>query len=59
MHRIEIEQITDHNFGAQVAQRLRTFVLNSHHRSHGFALLQQQLGDRAPYPAGAACSAGD
>jgi hypothetical protein len=42
-----------------VAQHLRAFVFISHHRSHGFALLQQQFGDRAPYRADAACRAGD
>jgi hypothetical protein len=54
MHRIEIEQITDHDLRTLVAQRLRAFVFSSHHRTHRFALLQQQFGDRAPYRADAA-----
>ena len=54
MHRIEIQKIANHNLGAKFAQRLRAFVFNSHHRAHGLALLQQQLGDRASYPANAA-----
>jgi len=40
-------------------QRLRAFVFISHHRTHRFALLQQQFGDRAPYRADAARRAGD
>src|SRR5258708_39997712 len=35
------------------------FVFISHHRTHRFALLQQQFGDRAPYRADAARRAGD
>ena len=54
MHRIEIEQIADHDLLTHVAQRLRAFVFNSHHRAHRFAVLQQQFGDRAPYRADAA-----
>jgi len=38
MHRIEIEQIADHDLGTHVAQRLRAFVFMSHHRTHRFAL---------------------
>jgi hypothetical protein len=34
MHRIEIEQIADHNLRTHVAQRLRAFVFTSHHRTH-------------------------
>ena len=49
MHRIEIEQIADHDLRTHVAQCLRAFVFISHHRTHRFALLQQQLGDGAPY----------
>ena len=59
MHRIEIEQIADHDLRTHVAQRLRAFVFISHHRTHRFALLQQQFGDRAPYRADAARRAGD
>jgi hypothetical protein len=54
MHRIEIEQIADHDFRTHVAQCLRALVFTSHHRTHRFALPQQQLGDRAPYCADAA-----
>ena len=57
--RDEIKQITDHNLRTLVAQRLRAFVFSSHHRTHRFALLQQQLGDRAPYGADAARGAGN
>ncbi len=59
MHRIEIEEIADHDLRTHVAQRLRAFVFISHHRTHRFALLQQQFGDRAPYRANAARRAGD
>jgi hypothetical protein len=59
MHRIEIEQVADHDLSANVTQRLRAFVFISRHRAHRFALLQQQFGDRAPYPADAARRAGD
>jgi len=59
MHRIEIEQIADHDLRTQVAQRLRAFVFIPHHRTHRFALLQQQFGDRAPYRTDAARRAGD
>ena len=38
--------ITTHR--THVAQRLRAFVFISHHRTHRFALLQQQFGDGAP-----------
>jgi hypothetical protein len=48
MHRIEIKQITDHDLRTLFAQRLRAFVFGSHHRTHRFALFQQQFGDRAP-----------
>src|ERR1700730_10691025 len=50
MHRIEIEQIPDHDLRTHVAQCLRAFVVISHHRTHRFALLQQLFGDRPPYP---------
>jgi hypothetical protein len=59
MHRIEIDQIADHDLRTHVAQRLRTSVFISHHRTHRFALLQQQFGDRAPYRADAARRTGD
>jgi hypothetical protein len=59
VHRIEIEQIADHDLRTHVAQRLRAFVFISHHRTHRLALLQQQFGDRAPYRADAACGSGD
>ena len=48
---MEIEQIANHDLRTHVAQRLRAFVFISHHRTHRFALLQQQFGDRAPYRA--------
>jgi hypothetical protein len=59
MHGIEIEQIANHDLGTHVAQRLRAFVLISHHRTHRIALLRQQPGDRAPYCADTARRAGD
>jgi hypothetical protein len=59
MHRIEIEQIADHDLRTHVAQRLRAFVFISHHRTHRFALPQQQIGDPAPHSADAARRAGD
>src|SRR5580704_10712947 len=59
MHRIEIEQIADHDLRTHAAQRLRAFVFISHHRTHRFALLQEQFGDRAPYSADAARRAGN
>jgi hypothetical protein len=59
MHGIEIEQIADHDLRTHVAQRLRASVFISHHRTHRFALLQQQFGDRAPYRADAAGRACD
>jgi hypothetical protein len=59
MHRLEIEQIADHDFRTHVAQRLRAFVFISHHRTHCLALLQEQFGDRATYPADAARRTGD
>jgi hypothetical protein len=59
MHRIEIEQIADHDLRTRVAQCLRAFVFISNHRTHRFALLQQQFGERAPDPADAARRAGD
>src|SRR5260370_230631 len=59
MHRIWIEQITNHNLRTHIAQRLRAFVFISHHRTHRLALLQQQFGDRAPYRADAPSLAGD
>jgi hypothetical protein len=59
MHRIEIEQIADHDLRTHVTQRLRAFVFTSHHRPHRFALLQQQFSDRAPYRAHATSGAGD
>jgi hypothetical protein len=40
VHRIEIEQIANHDLRTHVAQRLRAFVFLPHHRAHGFALLQ-------------------
>jgi hypothetical protein len=59
VHRIEVEEVADDDLGAQVAKGLGALVVTSHHRAHGFALLQQQLGDRAPDPAGAAGGAGN
>jgi hypothetical protein len=59
MHRIEIEQIADHDLRTHVAQRLRAFVFLSHHRTDCFALLQQQFGDRGSYCADAASGARD
>ncbi len=59
MHRIEIQQIADHDFRTHVAQRLSALVFVSHHRTHRFALLQQQLAGRSPYAADAARRAGD
>ena len=59
MHRIEIEQITDHDLCTLVAQRLRAFVFSSDQRTHCFALRQKQFGDCAPYCADAARRAGD
>jgi hypothetical protein len=59
MQRIEVEQIADHDLRTHVAQRLRAFVFISHHRTHRFALPQQQFGDRAPYRANAARRAGN
>jgi hypothetical protein len=59
MHRIEIEQIADHDLRTHVAQCLSALVLSSHHSTHRFAVLQQQFGDRAPYRADAARRAGD
>jgi hypothetical protein len=59
MHRIEIEQVADHDLRAHFAQRLRAFVFNSHHRTYRFALLQQQFGDGAPDCADTARRAGD
>ena len=59
MHRIEVEQISDHNLCTHVAQSLGALVLISHHGTHCFALLQQQFGDGTPYPADAARGAGN
>jgi len=59
MHRIEIEQTADYHFRTHIAQRLRAFVFISHHRTHRFALLQQQFGDRASYSANASRRAGN
>jgi hypothetical protein len=59
VHRIEVEQIADHDLRADVAQRLRALVFSSHHGAYRVAVLQQQPGDRAPYAAHAACRAGD
>jgi len=59
VHRIEIEQIADHDLGAHIAQRPRAVVFISDHRAHRFALLQQQFGDRAPDRADAARRARD
>jgi hypothetical protein len=59
MHRIEIEQIADHDLCTHIAQRLRAFVFLSHHRTHCFALFQQHFGERAAYRADAARRAGD
>jgi len=59
MHGIEIEQIADHDLRTHVAQPLRASVFISHHRTHRFALLQQQFGDRASYRPDAARRAGD
>jgi hypothetical protein len=59
MHRIEIEQIADHDLRTYAAQRLSAFVFISHHRTHRFALFQQQFGDGAPYRADPARRAGD
>jgi hypothetical protein len=56
LHRIEIKQIADHDLRAHAPQRLRAFVFISHHRTHRFPLLQQQIGDRAPYLADAAAA---
>jgi hypothetical protein len=54
MHRIEIEQITDHDLRTLVAQRLRAFVFGSNHRTHRLALFQKQFGDRTSYRTNAA-----
>src|ERR1051325_5015488 len=59
MHRIEVEQIADHDLRTHVAQGLRAFVFTSHHRTHSFALLQEQFCNRAASPANAARRAGD
>ena len=59
MHRIEIEQIARHDLRAGVSQCLRAFVFLSHHRTHRFALLQKQTGNRAPNRACAARRPGD
>jgi Epoxide hydrolase N terminus len=59
MHRIQIEQIANHDLRTHVAQRLCAFVFSSHHRTHRFAVLQQQFSDRTPYRADTARRAGD
>ncbi len=59
MHGIEIEQIADHDLRTHIAQHLRAFVFISHHRTHHFALLQQQFGNRAPYRSDTARCAGN
>jgi hypothetical protein len=59
VHRVEVKQVADYDLSTHVAQRLRAFVFTSHHRTHSFALLQQQFGDRAPYSTDAARRAGD
>src|SRR5260370_1105971 len=59
MHRIEIEQIANHDLRTLVAQRLRAFVFSSHHRAHRFALLQEQFGYRASYRADSTRGSGD
>src|ERR1700690_496674 len=59
VHRIEIEQIADHDLRAHVAQSLCPSVFTSYHRTHCFALLQQLFSDRAPYPTDASRRAGD
>ena len=59
MHRVEIEQIADHDLRTHIAQRLRALVFVSHHRTHRFVLLQQQFGDRASYRADTARRARD
>jgi hypothetical protein len=50
---IPVGGLADHDLRTHVAQCLRTLVFISHHRTHRFALAQQQLGDRAPYSADA------
>jgi hypothetical protein len=59
MHRIEIEQIADHDLRTHIAQRLSAFVFGSHHCTHWFPLLQQQCGDSSAYRADPASRAGD
>src|SRR5258708_40306740 len=59
MHRIEIEEIADHDLRTQVAQDLSAVVFISHHRSNRFASYQKQFGDGAAYSANAAGRASD
>src|SRR6185503_10436558 len=59
MHRIEIKQIAGNDLRTHVAQRLRAFVFSSHHRTHRFALLQQQFSNGAPYRANTTRGTGD
>jgi hypothetical protein len=59
MHRIEIEQIANHDLRTHVAQRLSALVFGSHHRTHRFALLKEQFGDGSPHRADPASRAGD
>jgi hypothetical protein len=58
MHRIEIEQIANHDLRTHVAQRLSALVFGSHHRAHRFALLKQQFGNGSPHSADTARRAG-
>jgi hypothetical protein len=46
MHRFEIQQIPGYDFRTHVSQTSRALVFLSHHRTHSFALLQQELDDR-------------
>jgi hypothetical protein len=57
--RSRTSQLADHDLRTHVEQHPRAFVFISHHRTHRFALLQQQFGDHAPYSADAARRAGD
>jgi hypothetical protein len=58
MHGVDIEQIADYDLRTDVAQRPRTFVIGSHHRTHGLTFFQQHLGDCAAYAANTARGAG-
>jgi hypothetical protein len=48
--------MADHDLGAHVTQSLRPFIVISHHRENGVALLKQQSSNSPSNGADASCS---